>query len=164
MVATNPYNSPLARQIVADTWNITIPTENEILFYRIENDSPLCGDRAFVLFRRVHGLFEVDDSYCACDGFANWDPKPTSVAALLYRIQEGDLGSCEGEDWADELRDIILLYADRRNIAVDDKYRPKPKPLRVPLGQSVEHPDLVLEFSEALIARIKAQLEADASE
>ena len=67
------------------------------------------GD-AFVLFRKGGELFEVNASHCSCHGLeGQWEPEPTTVAALRHRLDEGTLGSDDwtGNEFADELRAVL---------------------------------------------------------
>ena len=67
------------------------------------------GD-AFVLFRKGGELFEVNASHCSCHGLeGQWEPEPTTVAALRHRLDEGTLGSDDwtGNEFADELRGVL---------------------------------------------------------
>lgn len=65
---------------------------------------------AFVLFRKGGGLFEVNASHCSCYGLeGQWEPEPTTVAALRHRLDNGRLGtdSWTGNEFADELRAVL---------------------------------------------------------
>ena len=67
------------------------------------------GD-AFVLFRKGGELFEVNASHCSCYGLeGQWEPEPTTVAALRHRLDNGRLGtdSWAGNEFADELRAVL---------------------------------------------------------
>lgn len=67
------------------------------------------GD-AFVLFRKDGELFEVNGSHCSCYGLeGQWEPEPTTVAALRHRLDKGTLGSDDwiGNEFADELRAVL---------------------------------------------------------
>ena len=66
---------------------------------------------AFVLFRKGGELFEVNGSHCSCYGLEDqWEPEPTTVAALTHRLDQGQLGNGHydgGGTFADELRAVL---------------------------------------------------------
>ena len=66
---------------------------------------------AFVLFRKGGELFEVNGSHCSCYGLEDqWEPEQTTVAALRYRLDQGQLGNGHYDGsgtFADELRAVL---------------------------------------------------------
>ena len=66
---------------------------------------------AFVLFRKDGELFEVNGSHCSCYGLEDqWEPEQTTVAALRYRLDQGQLGDGHYDGsgtFADELRAVL---------------------------------------------------------
>ena len=63
---------------------------------------------AFVLFERDDVLYEVNGGHCSCYGLEDqWEPEETSVEALRKRMNDGNLGSGYGGNFADDLRKIL---------------------------------------------------------
>ncbi|USV41034.1 hypothetical protein [Xanthomonas phage BUDD] len=85
-----------------------------LAYYNYEDYS----GEAFVLFRRFDGkYYEVNASHCSCYGLENqWEPEPTTLEAIVYRLEHGDLGRHyswnrdeKGENkFADELEEAII--------------------------------------------------------
>lgn len=76
-----------------------------------------CADwsgEAFVLFRRDGKLYEVNGSHCSCYGLENqWEPEETSMEALRYRLDNGQLGRYwEANSFGHELREALDKIAD----------------------------------------------------
>jgi hypothetical protein len=75
--------------------------------YTYENYS----GNAFVLFRDTSNgqLYEVNGSHCSCYGLGGrWDPEPTSIAELRYRLTSGSLGrNWDTNEFADELAEVL---------------------------------------------------------
>ncbi len=64
----------------------------------------------FILFETAQGLYEVNvshDSECNLSG--QWQPEETTIEALLFRLQKGNLGSEKaGENiFAQPLQDLL---------------------------------------------------------
>lgn len=67
------------------------------------------GD-AFVLFKKDGKLYEVNGGHCSCYGLeGQWEPEETTAAALLHRLDAGQLGNDDyaGNKFADELRLVL---------------------------------------------------------
>lgn len=73
------------------------------------------GD-AFVLFERGGKLYEVNGSHCSCYGLeGQWEPEEVTAAALLHRLDNGELGTAYDYDagsrrknvFASELRSLL---------------------------------------------------------
>lgn len=63
---------------------------------------------AFVLFERNDVLYEVNGGHCSCYGLEDqWEPEETSVEALRKRMDDGNLGSGYGGNFADDLQKIL---------------------------------------------------------
>ena len=81
----------------AQGWDgVTEPaTDEEIIFASYHVDGYEGG--AFVLFWRDGQLYEVNSSHCSCNGL-EWDPEPTTWAALAARRFHVDDGQAELEE------------------------------------------------------------------
>jgi len=72
----------------------------------------VCGydGEAFVLFEQDGKLYEVNGSHCSCYGLeGQWEPEETTIDTLLYRINDGYLGSdpYTGDIFAIELKEFV---------------------------------------------------------
>lgn len=68
---------------------------------------------AFVLYRDQQRLYEVNASHDSqLDFYGQWLPEETSVDALLFRLNKGNLGSIKASDnvFADELREVLKAF------------------------------------------------------
>jgi hypothetical protein len=73
---------------------------------------------AFVLYEQNGKLYEVNGSHCSCYGLEEqFQPEETSVEALEYRMNKGNLGRrvyySEEGSFKNELRDVLRLYKRR---------------------------------------------------
>lgn len=68
---------------------------------------------AFVLLRRAGVLYEVNASHCSCMGLEDqWNPEPTTAADLVFRVDNGRLGTGYGGGaFAEDLRGILAGLA-----------------------------------------------------
>lgn len=88
-----------------------IPPAGDVLFafYSYENYSGY----AFVLFQRGDDVFEVNGSHCSCNGLeGQWDPKPTTWAALSMRKMVSGQSEYYGMD-EEALAALRALVAER---------------------------------------------------
>jgi len=68
---------------------------------------------AFILFRHQQLLYEVNASHDSLLDFQDqWQPEESSVEALLFRLNKGNLGSIKASQnvFADELRQVLKAY------------------------------------------------------
>ena len=83
--------------------------ESEVLLASYRTGS--YDGEAFVLFSRGGKLFEVNASHCSCYGLeGQWEPEETSVAALMSRMENGDLGAknyTTGDEFKIELSAVL---------------------------------------------------------
>jgi len=67
---------------------------------------------AFVLFEKDGYLYEVNGTHCSCMGLEEqWLPEKTSIEALMYRLNKGNLGADEETEniFKDELYQVLLF-------------------------------------------------------
>ena len=65
---------------------------------------------AFVLFKKGDKLYEVNGSHCSCHGLEDqWYPEETTVRALRYRLENGELGEDKysGNIFKDQLASVL---------------------------------------------------------
>jgi hypothetical protein len=66
---------------------------------------------AFVLFSKDNELYTVEGCHCSCYGLeGQWEPIPTTIDALKYRLEKGTLGTFNDQDYfASSLCEYINL-------------------------------------------------------
>lgn len=64
---------------------------------------------AFVLFEQNGKLYEVNGSHCSCYGLeGQWVPEETTVEAIKYRLEHGELARSENDyDYTSELVQVL---------------------------------------------------------
>lgn len=68
---------------------------------------------AFILFRQQQQLYEVNASHDSLLDFnGQWQPEETTVEALLFRLNKGNLGRIEASEnvFANELRQVLNAF------------------------------------------------------
>jgi hypothetical protein len=108
----------MAEKIAAFHRLFSVPAEEQALYQPLflACNFSSSGEIAesFGLFTKDNLLYEVHGSECSVWDFTGqWEPEPTSLAALLHRLDHGSLGQSEYEDncFHEELREVVQRLA-----------------------------------------------------
>lgn len=106
--AEEPYAYTVGREALLLDFEIDAAELEGVEILLASYDYHEYAGEAFVLFRRAGRLYEVNASHCSCFELEGmWRPEETTVEALRYRVEQGELGKGEWQNFADDLLAIL---------------------------------------------------------